>query len=62
MRRLIRRFLIWAGYVPTWFSEDEFRARVGRFPCVDCRDVNDGFLVVFLCDYDTDAWFDAVVA
>jgi hypothetical protein len=59
---MIRRFLMWMGYIPTWFTEEEFEQKVGRLPCVECHRLNQGFLHLILCDYDIDAWFDAVLA
>lgn len=60
--RLIRRFLVWLGYAPTWFTAEEFEARVGRAPCASCVADNRGSSPLILCAYDLDAWFDAVLA
>jgi hypothetical protein len=61
---VIRRFLVWLGFVHTWFTIKEFEQKVGRPPCVACiRDHDeDPQRLLLLCDYDLDAWFDAVLA
>lgn len=59
---IVRRFAIWLGYVPTWFTREDFESRVGRAPCADCVSDNAGETKIIVCDYDLDAWFDAVLA
>lgn len=62
MIKALRRFVMWLGYVPTWFTELEFERSVGRRPCVGCIESNAGEAFVILCDHDIDAWFDAVLS
>jgi hypothetical protein len=59
---MIRRFLMWLGYIPGWFTVAEFDRKVGRLPCVTCLENNDGEKLLILCEHDLDAWFDAVLA
>ena len=59
MRRLIRRFLVWMGYIPTWFTAEEFEACVGLPPCHRCLAKGEPLIV---CDRCLDEWFDAVLA
>ena len=59
---MLRRFLQWMGYIPTWFTLADFERRVGRRACTGCEHDNAGADIAFLCPYDMDAWFDAVLA
>ncbi len=45
-----------------WFTVEDFTRKVGRQPCVDCLRDNEGEEIAVFCEYDIDAWFDAVVA
>jgi len=65
IRHLIRQLLVKLGYAPLWFTVREFDQRVGRLPCVDCVRNNENRPVdepPLYCEYDIDAWFDAVMA
>jgi hypothetical protein len=57
---VIRRFLFWLGYIPTWFTAQDFERKVGHPPCARC--LANGSDPLILCERDIDAWFDAVLA
>ncbi len=59
---MLKRFLQWMGYVPQWFSLDDFERRVGHPVCMRCEAANTGSDIAFLCERDMDDWFDAVLA
>ncbi len=49
-------------HVTIVITTKSFRDRVGRNPCMDCMRNEELFgLDAPLCDYDLDAWFDAIL-
>ncbi len=62
----LQRFWGWAGgehidHVKIEITPEDFLARVGRLPCVDCIDDDQNNPEAPFCDYDLDAWFDAIM-
>lgn len=58
---MLRRLLLWMGYVPTWFTREDFVFKVGRPPCARCEHANAHERVLIVCDGCLGEWFDAVL-